>query len=75
MRRFEVAPGGNTPYHTRPWEHEVYFFEGSGVAVGKDGEYEVGPGSVVLTLPDEKHNFKPLRIARVVNPDPNPFFI
>ena len=57
MRRFEVAPGGSTPYHTHPWEHEVYVLEGNAVAVGKDGEAKIGPGSVVLVQPDEEHNF------------------
>jgi len=57
MRRFQVAPGGNTPYHTHPWEHEVYVLEGDAVAVGKDGETKIGPGSVVLVQPDEEHNF------------------
>jgi quercetin dioxygenase-like cupin family protein len=37
MRRFEVAPGGSTPYHTHDWEHEVYVLEGDGVAVSEDG--------------------------------------
>ncbi|MFH1179934.1 MAG: cupin, partial [Candidatus Bathyarchaeota archaeon] len=31
MRRFEVEPGGYTPYHTHDWEHEVYVLEGEGV--------------------------------------------
>ncbi len=57
MRRFEVAPGGQTPYHTHPWEHEVYVLEGKAVAVSKDGETPIGPGSVVMVYPDEEHNF------------------
>ncbi|MCW4048127.1 MAG: cupin domain-containing protein [Candidatus Bathyarchaeota archaeon] len=58
MRRFEVAPGGMTPYHTHDWEHEVYVLEGDAVAVSKDGETKIGPGSVVLVDPNEEHNFK-----------------
>ena len=57
MRRFEVAPGGQTPFHSHPWEHEVYVIEGNAVAVSKDGETPISPGSVVLVMPDEEHNF------------------
>ena len=24
LRHFEVAPGGHTPFHAHPWEHEVF---------------------------------------------------
>ena len=57
MRHFEVAPGGCTPYHTHPWEHEVFFLGGRGKARRKDGESEVGPGSFLYVPPDEEHNF------------------
>ena len=31
MRQFEVEPGGYTPKHYHPYEHEVYVLEGAGV--------------------------------------------
>ena len=58
MRRFEIQPGGSTPYHTHPWEHEVYVLEGSAKAVSKEAETDIGPGSVILVEPNEEHNFK-----------------
>lgn len=58
MRRFEVAPGGSTPYHTHDWEHEVYVLEGDAVVVSKDGETAIDSGSVILVEPNEEHNFK-----------------
>lgn len=57
MRRFEVAPGGRTPYHSHPWEHEVYVLSGRGTVRRKDGEAAVGPGSFVYVAPGEEHNF------------------
>jgi len=30
LRVIEVAPGGNTPNHTHPFEHENYIMEGKG---------------------------------------------
>ena len=57
MRHFEIAPGGCTPYHAHPWEHEVYVLGGTGAVCRKDGETPIGPGSFVYIPPDEEHNF------------------
>ena len=57
MRHFEVAPGGRTPFHAHPWEHEVYVLSGTGKVRQKGGERKVGPGSFVYVPPDEEHNF------------------
>ncbi len=58
MRHFEVAPGGATPYHTHPWEHEVFVLSGRGTARRKGGEAEVGAGSFVYVAPGEEHSFE-----------------
>ena len=58
MRRFEIDPGGHTPFHTHPWEHQVYIISGCGVIVARDGETPLKPGDAVLVNPDEKHQFK-----------------
>lgn len=57
MRHFEIAPGGSTPCHAHPWEHEVYVLGGRGKARRKGGEEAIGPGSFVYVAPDEEHNF------------------
>lgn len=57
MRHFEIAPGGHTPLHAHPWEHEVYVLSGKGIARRRDGQSEVGPGSFVYVTPGEEHNF------------------
>ena len=56
-RHFEVAPGGHTPFHAHPWEHEVFVLSGKGKVLRKGGETEVGPGSFVFVPPDEEHAF------------------
>jgi quercetin dioxygenase-like cupin family protein len=58
MRRFELAPGGRTPYHAHAWEHEVYVLSGRGkVRRAGGGESEIEGGSFVFVAPDEEHNF------------------
>eukprot|EP00831_Metopus_contortus_P028791 TRINITY_DN23825_c0_g1_i2.p2 TRINITY_DN23825_c0_g1~~TRINITY_DN23825_c0_g1_i2.p2 ORF type:complete len:146 (-),score=49.39 TRINITY_DN23825_c0_g1_i2:58-495(-) len=31
MRVLELEPGGNTPFHSHEWEHEIFVLEGEGV--------------------------------------------
>lgn len=57
MRRFEIAPGGNTPYHTHEWEHEVYVLSGNALVKTKDGAVALKTGDVILIEPNEEHNF------------------
>lgn len=58
MREFEVAPGGYTPRHQHPYEHEVYVLEGQGVVFEGDTAHPLKPGDVVLVKPDEVHQFR-----------------
>ncbi len=55
MRVFDVEPGAHTPFHTHPWEHEIFILEGSGVVRGEGRERKISPGDVVLILPNERH--------------------
>lgn len=57
MRVFEIEPGGYTPYHTHPWEHEVYVLDGRGAVKqpGKDNLLE--KDSFALVAPNEEHQF------------------
>jgi quercetin dioxygenase-like cupin family protein len=65
MRQFELAPGGHTPQHTHPYEHEVYVLEGEGVVLEGETEHAVQAGDVIFVCPDEVHQFR--------NPHARPF--
>ena len=58
MREFEVAPGGHTPRHRHPYEHEVYVLSGIGAIVDGDQERPLAAGDVVYVAPDDVHQFK-----------------
>jgi quercetin dioxygenase-like cupin family protein len=58
MRQFEVAPGGYTPRHSHPYEHEVFVLEGEGVVYEGDQPHPLKAGDVVLVRPDEVHQFR-----------------
>jgi quercetin dioxygenase-like cupin family protein len=58
MRQFEVAPGGHTPRHCHPYEHEVFVLEGEGIVSECDAEHRLRAGDVVYVKPDEIHQFR-----------------
>ncbi len=57
MRLFEVEPGGHTPLHSHPWEHEVYVISGQATVVGGGQEKRITQGDVVFIPPNEVHQF------------------
>jgi len=58
MRQFEVQPGGYTPRHSHPYEHEVFVLQGAGEVYEGDARHEIKTGDVVLVKPDEVHQFR-----------------
>ena len=58
MRRFILEPGGYTPRHTHPWEHEVYVIRGVGEVTHADGVSCFAPDTAILIKPDEIHQFR-----------------
>ena len=55
MRLFEAEPGGNTPWHTHDWEHEVFILEGEGTARSAEGKVKFSAGDVFYIPPNEWH--------------------
>ena len=58
MRIFEVAPGGHTPHHHHPYEHEIFVMEGQGIVWREGKETPIKPGDVLYIPADEQHQFK-----------------
>lgn len=58
MRHFEVAPGGYTPLHSHPWEHEVFILHGQGTVVRGGKDVPLREGDLVFIPPGEEHQFK-----------------
>ena len=58
MRMFELQPGGHTPLHTHPHEHEVFVLEGNGIFVFEGREHEFGPEHVIFVPGGKEHQFK-----------------
>lgn len=58
LRVIEVAPGGHTPRHTHPYEHENFVVEGQGRVLIHDAWHEIGPGSVVFVPANALHTYE-----------------
>ena len=58
MRMFEIKPGGHTPLHEHPHEHEVFIVEGEGIFVCEGKEYEFGRDYVIFAPGGQEHQFK-----------------
>jgi len=57
MRFFEIEPGGRTPLHEHPWEHEVFILSGEGKVILGDEEKIVGPQAAIYIPPNLRHSF------------------
>lgn len=58
MRLFEIEPGGYTPLHSHPWEHEVFILEGRGLVKGGEEEHPFKGGDVIFISAGELHQFR-----------------
>ncbi len=58
MRHFVIEPGGHTPAHSHPYEHEVFILEGEGEVLDGDTYRPIKAGDVVFVAPNEFHQFR-----------------
>lgn len=57
MRLFEISPGGHTPRHSHPHEHELYVLEGSGELRGGDEPRPLKAGDSIFVPGGVEHQF------------------
>ena len=58
MRIFEIQPGGHTPLHTHPHEHEIFVVEGQGVFVFEGEEHQFEKDYVIFVPGGKEHQFR-----------------
>jgi len=57
LRVFTVAPGGYSPKHSHPWEHEVFVLRGEGKVQLGDDTFEITEGHAVFVPKELEHQF------------------
>ncbi len=55
MRVFEIESGCSTPFHTHPWEHEMFVVKGRATLKSGSAEKPLQEGDAVMVLPGERH--------------------
>jgi len=58
MRMFEIAPGGHTPWHKHPFEHEVFILDGEAVLEGEPESRPLRPGDAIFVPGNVMHQFR-----------------
>jgi quercetin dioxygenase-like cupin family protein len=57
MRYFVVKPGGSTPRHSHPWEHEVFVIRGTCTAFYEGETRHIDPDHAIYIEPEAIHSF------------------
>ena len=57
MRVFTVEPGGHSPRHQHPFEHEVFVHSGNGELFHEGKTFPIGPGHVAYVPAGSLHQF------------------
>jgi len=58
LRMIEIAPGGHSPDHSHPYEHENFVVEGLGRVKIDEQWFDLKPGDVVLAPPGIQHQYR-----------------
>ena len=56
MRLFEVEPGGRTPLHSHPWEHEIFILEGEAKLILGEEERTAKRETAIYIPPNLRHS-------------------
>lgn len=57
MRYFCLTGSAHSPWHSHPWEHEIFIVKGRGKVRSQDKETPLKPGDAVFVPPGEYHQF------------------
>jgi len=58
LRMIEIEPGGHTPEHAHPNEHENFVLEGRGEVMHDGRWHPLAPGDVVFIPPGDTHQYR-----------------
>ena len=58
VRHIEIEPNGYSPYHSHPWEHEIFVLEGNGSAVGDKVAESISVGDLISVPAGETHQIR-----------------
>ena len=57
LRMVEIEPGGHSPHHLHPYEHENFVVEGRGRVFMNGAWHDLSQGDVVFVPPSVEHEY------------------
>jgi len=58
LRMIELEPGGHSPHHSHPYEHENFVVEGEGQVLMDGVWHDLKVGDVVFMPPNADHQYR-----------------
>jgi len=58
MRVVSIGPGGQSPDHSHPWEHENFILNGRGTLEVEGEVVDLKPGDITFIPPNAHHCFR-----------------
>jgi quercetin dioxygenase-like cupin family protein len=58
VRHIEIETNGYSPYHSHPWEHEIFVLEGNGTVLGEKEAESISLGDLISIPAEETHQIK-----------------
>ena len=55
MRYFVIKKGGNSPFHSHDWEHEMFVVKGEGYVYDGNQRTKIREGDAIYIAPNETH--------------------
>jgi quercetin dioxygenase-like cupin family protein len=66
MRVVSIEPGGQSPNHSHPWEHEFFILSGRGIGEVNDKEENLKQGDILYVPPDVQHCLRAIDAMEVI---------
>lgn len=66
LRVLTIEPGGKSPDHTHPWEHEFFVLSGKGIAEVDGKEANLNQGDVLFVPPGAQHCMRATEAMEVI---------
>ena len=66
LRVLSIEPGGESPNHSHPWEHEFFVLSGEGIGVVDNKEVSIKQGDVIYVPPDVQHCIRATEAMEVI---------
>ena len=66
LRILTMEPGGHSPSHLHPWEHEFFVLSGEGIGEVDNKESNIRQGDVIYVPPDIQHCIRATTTMEVI---------